>query len=163
MANQNANKREINIASGTLNRPLEAIVASLLHEVCHFYNDTILNVQDCSRNGTYHNKYFKQTAEKHGLICTKTDTYGYSKTSPSDKLLEWLLVHDKFREIEMCRINPEFTAISVSTGNNSTQAPTRRRTVNTNRYICPCCGLIVRATKSVNIICGDCIETMMEA
>ena len=54
-------KREINIASGTLNRPLENIVASLLHEMVHFYNDTILHVQDCSRGGTYHNKRFAKT------------------------------------------------------------------------------------------------------
>lgn len=159
---KDTHKREINIASGTLNRPLEAIAASLLHEAVHYYNDTILNIQDCSRNNSYHNKYFKQTAEEHGLVCTKTEKYGFSKTTPSDRLLEWLLVHDEFREIEMCRINPEFTAISVSTGNNSTQTPTKRRTVNTSRYICPCCGLIVKAPKDVNIICGDCVETMME-
>jgi hypothetical protein len=31
-------RREINIASGTLNRPLEDITASLLHEMVHMYN-----------------------------------------------------------------------------------------------------------------------------
>lgn len=42
-------KREINIASGTLNRPLEEVTASLLHEMVHMYNDTVLNIQDTSR------------------------------------------------------------------------------------------------------------------
>ena len=56
-------RREINIASGTLDRPLEAVTASLLHEMVHMYNDLILNIQDCSRGGTYHNKYFKQAAK----------------------------------------------------------------------------------------------------
>ena len=44
-------RREINIASGTLDRPLEAVTASLLHEMVHMYNDLILNIQDCSRGG----------------------------------------------------------------------------------------------------------------
>ncbi len=34
------------LASGTLNRPLEAITASLLHEMVHMYNDTVLNISD---------------------------------------------------------------------------------------------------------------------
>ena len=56
-------RREINIASGTLNRPLEDITASLLHEMVHMYNDTVLNIQDTSRGGTYHNKEFAKEAD----------------------------------------------------------------------------------------------------
>ena len=59
-------RREINIASGTLDRPLELICASLLHEMAHMWNDTILNIQDCSRGGTFHNRHFKEAAEAHG-------------------------------------------------------------------------------------------------
>ena len=36
---QGEGKREINIASGTLDRPLENILASMLHEMVHEYND----------------------------------------------------------------------------------------------------------------------------
>lgn len=88
---KNNGRREINIASGTLNRPLENICASLVHEMVHMYNDTVLNIQDTSRNGTYHNKAFAKEAEKHGLICTKTEKYGWSHTEPDDTLIEWLL------------------------------------------------------------------------
>ena len=42
-------RREINIASATLNRPIEAVTASLLHEMCHMFNDTVLHIQDTSR------------------------------------------------------------------------------------------------------------------
>lgn len=55
-------KREINIASGTLDRPIEEIVASLQHEMVHIWNDTVMNVQDCSRGGQYHNRHFAQEA-----------------------------------------------------------------------------------------------------
>lgn len=62
-------KREINIASGTLDRPIENIIASLVHEMVHMYNDVVLNINDCSNKGTYHNKQFKneyqRTAKLH--------------------------------------------------------------------------------------------------
>ena len=29
--------------------------------------------------------------------------------------------------------------------------------------VCPCCGQSVRATKAVNILCGDCLCKMVEA
>lgn len=70
---KNDNKREINIASGTLDRPLENIIASLVHEMVHMYNDCILNEQDTSNKGVYHNRIFKREAEAHGLEVTRSD------------------------------------------------------------------------------------------
>lgn len=156
-------KREINIASGTLDRPLELICASLLHEMVHMWNDTVLNLQDCSRGGLYHNKYFKESAEAHGLICERTDLYGYSRTYPSDELIEWLLNHDELREVEMCRVSqvPIAVGVGIHTGNIDTTQIARTRS-NSRRYICPCCHTIIRATRSVNVICGDCLERMFE-
>ena len=158
-------RREINIASGTLNRPLEAICASLLHEMVHYYNDAILNVQDCSRGGTFHNKRFKQAAEEHGLICTKTENYGFSKTSAAPELIEWLLIHDELREVELCRVNPGYTAVGVGVrSSDGGIIPTTTTTKsNSRRYVCPCCRSIVRATRSVNVLCGDCMATMIES
>ena len=52
--------RELNIGAGTLDRPIENVLATLLHEMCHQYNDVVLNVQDCSRGGTYHNQLFQK-------------------------------------------------------------------------------------------------------
>lgn len=156
-------RREINIASGTLNRPLEAVCGSLLHEMVHMYNDTILNRQDTSRNGTYHNRLYKDQAEAHGLICTKTDTYGWSRTEPSDELLNWLLLHDELREIEMCRINPGLIATGIGVHTASGGVPIRTTTrSNSRRYVCPCCNTSVRATRSVNVLCGDCMTAMIE-
>ena len=50
--------REINIGAGTLSRPIENVVATLLHEIVHYWNDQN-GVKDCSRGNTYHNKRFK--------------------------------------------------------------------------------------------------------
>lgn len=39
----------------------------------------------------------------------------------------------------------------------STEPPKRS---STRKYVCPCCKNSVRATKAVNLICGDCMEKM---
>lgn len=156
-------RREINIASGTLNRPLEAITASLLHEMIHMFDDTILNVQDCSRGGTYHSKVFKEQAEAHGLLCSRTEKYGWSHTEPSDILLEWLLIHDELRDIEMCRVNPGYTAVGIG-AHSSNGVPGFVATATTRqhnfRYQCPCCNAIARSGKPIRLICGDCLLPM---
>ena len=54
--------REINIGAGTLSRPIEEVVATLLHEMVHYYND-LQGIKDCSRGNTYHNKNFRKCAE----------------------------------------------------------------------------------------------------
>lgn len=162
---QGEGKREINIASGTLDRPLENILASMLHEMVHEYNDVVLNVQDTSNKGVYHNKIFKREAEAHGLIVTRSAKYGWSHTEPSDELLEFVLDHDELREIELCRANPALVAVSVGghTGNSDGLTPAPPIKTHHRKYLCPCCGNSVRATKEVHIICADCMTFMLEA
>lgn len=155
-------RRELNIGAGTLDRPIEYTVATLLHECCHLANLEILNVQDCSRGGMYHNKYFKAMAESVGLIVTRTEKYGWAHTEPSDALIEWILDHD----IEEIRINrTEPTGIRVVGGNNAASGGLTLTGSNPNshsrKYICPCCGNSVRATKAVNIMCADDMQIMI--
>ena len=154
--------KEINIAAGTLNRPIENTICTLLHEMCHQYNNEIANIQDCSRGGTYHNKHFKACAEAHGLIVERSEKYGWSITSnPSDELLDWILNND-IQEIKLNR--NEYYGIRITGGNAAANggAPTPTTRPNHNhRYVCPCCHAIIRATRCVNILCGDCMETMV--
>ena len=129
----------------------------------HQYNNEIANIQDCSRGGTYHNKYFKQTAEAHGLIVTRSEKYWWSITSPSDELLDWILNND-IQEIKLNR--NEYYGIRITGGNTAANggAPTPTAKPNHHRrYVCPCCHTVIRATKIVNIICSDCGETFIVA
>ena len=133
--------------------------------MAHMYNDTVLEVSDTSRGGTYHSKVFKQAAEPHGLVCTRTEKYGWSDTSTilSDELIEWVLLHDEFREIELCRTSPGFVAFGVGSkaADGSTPTPTVVKT-NSHRFVCPKCGMIARTTRAAQLICGDCMEVMEE-
>ena len=156
-------KREINIGSGTLNRPLEEITATLLHEMCHMYNDTILKVQDCSNNAMYHNKYFKQAAEEHGLNVEKVPRYGWTLTSLNDDMFMWIAEHDEFREFDFVR--PDYEALlKIGTGTSTTTTKTgaSSKKGHSIKYQCPACGNSCRATKQINIVCGDCMVPMVE-
>lgn len=154
-------RHEINIGAGTLDRDIEYTVATLLHEMCHMYNDTVLHIQDCSRGGMYHNKQFKQTAESVGLIVTKSDRYGFAHTAPSDDLIGWILNND-IQEIKINR--NEASGIRV-TGGKTGSAAAAGKTSNSHsiKYTCPNCGNSVRATKKVNIACMDCMMLMITA
>ena len=158
-------KREINIASGTLDRPLENILASLVHEMVHMLCDTVLNIQDTSNRGVYHNGIFKREAEAHGLSVTRSEKYGWSHTEPADRLLQFVIDHDELREIEMYRANPAMVSVGIGThtGNSNGIKPVGKVPTHHRKYVCPLCGCSCRATKVINIACLACGEHMIEA
>ena len=153
---------EINIGAGTLARPIENVVATLLHEMVHYFNH-INGVQDCSRGNTYHNRRFKEAAEARGLIISHSDKYGWSHTEPSDELLEFVL---KYGLTEILINRNEATCFRVGGGsgahNGGASGALPPRTSSTRKYVCPCCGMSVRATRTVRIACIDCDEQMIE-
>ena len=152
---------EINIGAGTLSRPIEEVAATLLHEMVHYHN-YLHGVQDCSRGNTYHNRKFKDAAEERGLIVTHSDKYGWSHTSPSDRLLEFIMDND-LTDILINR--NEFGSFRITgTGTHSgtpTMGGEAPRRSSSRKYVCPCCGMRVRATKVVNIACMDCDEQLL--
>lgn len=151
---------EINIGAGTLARPIEEVAATLLHEMVHYWNYE-RGVQDCSRGNTYHNRRFKEAAESRGLTVEHSDKYGWSHTSPADKLLEFVINND-LTDILINR--NEFSGFQMTgTGTHSgTGIPTTPKKSSSRKYVCPCCGMSVRATKIVNIGCLDCGAKMIE-
>lgn len=151
---------EINIGAGTLARPIEEVAATLLHEMVHYWNYE-QGIQDCSRSNTYHNRRFKEAAESRGLIVKHSDKYGWSHTSPAETLLEFVIEND-LTDILINR--NEFSGFQIGgTGTHSgTAVPTTPKKSSSRKYICPCCGMSVRATKVVNIGCLDCGVKMIE-
>lgn len=74
---------EINICAERMNRPVEDILETLCHELSHLYNN-VLGIEDCNA-AQYHNKNFKKTAEKFGLIVDKYPGRGWALTSLSEE------------------------------------------------------------------------------
>lgn len=152
---------ELNISADWLTRPIENVVATLIHEMVHIYH--LMNgIQDCSRGGSYHNQKFRDEAERHMLKVDKSEKYGWTITSPTDELLEYIL-EKGWGEILTGKGAAWglFGGSGGSTPTGSTPgstAPSQPRKGNSRRYQCPKCKNIVRATKDLNIICGDCGE-----
>ena len=117
---------EINICAEHLARPFEQI-----------------GVQDTSRGGTYHNKKYKEAAEQHGLTVGKDAKYGWTVTTLNDEAKAFVAsFQDKKFELH----RKSFPKIPGA-------AKTKQ---STRKYVCPMCGTIIRATKEVHVVCGDC-------
>ena len=158
--NENGNASyELNISADYLNRPIENVVATLIHESVHLY--CLQNgIKDTSNRGVYHNKRFKDIAENMGhLIIDKHETYGWTITSPSDDTIEFCLSYG-FEDIKISRQ----TAFSFGgftggkAGNGNAPVPKTKKPSSTRKYQCPCCGNSFRATKVLRVLCMDCNE-----
>lgn len=140
----NEERYHINISSDYLDRPINNIMSTLIHEMCHLYaieND----IQDTSRSGIYHNKRFKQIAESHGLFVDEADKIGWSVTSLTPKTEKYIENVCPISEIRIIKKRPSTCGCTKPKNKQSSR-----------KYICPSCGLIVRATKDCRISCLDC-------
>ena len=152
-------RHELNIGAGTLDRPIEDIVATLIHECCHLY--AMQNgIQDTSRGNAYHNKRFKKIAEARDLIISYHSTIGWSVTEPSENLLDFI-IEQGWTDIMMNRNEFSYIPTGAGSGNSTGKTPPKGKPTHTRKYQCPCCGNSVRATKEVNILCMDCNEQMI--
>lgn len=159
---KDSNRHELNIDAGTLSRPIEDLTATMVHEMVHLY--CIANkIQDTSRGGTYHNKRFKDEAEKRHLHIEYDKKIGYSMTNPTPELCDFVIAQG-WQDITMTR-----WGIDIKTGGSNGSKSTaqneeggEKKKSSTRKYQCPCCGQSVRATKVVNIICGNCMKKMEE-
>ena len=154
---------ELNIGADYLDRPIENIVATLIHEGCHLY--AMQNgIKDTSNRGVYHNKRFKALAEDRGLIIEKHSRYGWTITTPSEATINFC-IDNNLQEVLITRhTGITFTGVGTGKNGNGTPVkPTAPKKGNSIKWICPCCGAIVRSTKILNIVCGDCNEKFIQA
>ncbi len=143
---------EINIGAERLDRPIASTMATLIHEMVHYYCH-LNGIQDTSRGNTYHNKRFKEEAEKRGLLIDYDQKIGYSITQPSPALKKFCTTQHWRNKLTLSRAG--------TFGDDSTPKP--KKPSSTRKYICPCCGQSIRATKDVNILCLDCKQQMEKA
>ncbi len=175
---------ELNVTAEYADRSLLEIAETLLHEMSHQFaceND----IDDCSRSGMYHNKKFARIASEHGLSVKKTEENGFSKTTLTAEAAqiinrfefgEELIYRRSTMEREEVldlieKLIPEDTPdreivirdtyTGVCEGKlKITKTGIKPKSSSTRKYICPECGMSVRATRMVNLKCGDCNLTM---
>lgn len=155
---------ELNIAAEVLDYPIEELLDTVIHEQVHIYC-RVNQISECSRNGTYHNKKFKELAESHGLKCVYTGgAYGWNTTAAeNDMLLEYAL-EKGYSEMAIARKSSRPVRIGGTAQQGGGRLPAgEKRPSSTRKLICSGgCGQTVRATKAVNIICGNCLVPMIE-
>lgn len=141
---------EINVDPRWFNSRTPADVAeTLLHEMCHYYNK-VNDIKDCS--GNVHNKKFKSSAERVGLIVEKGKGVGFGYTSMSDVLKTYMeeVVKPSEEAFEYFRTVP----MKLSEGGSG-------RKKKTFTYTCPDCGQTVKGKRDISIKCGDCDVLML--
>lgn len=155
---------EINISSASLNQECAFLAGVLVHEMVHEYCAEH-GIKDTSNNGVYHNKNFKHIAETHGLEVEHHPKYGWTITSPGLELLDFIEEQgwQDFQMVESLNLLDVLGTLPKG-GNSGAGAETRtKKPSSTRKYICPKCSNSCRATKVINLICGDCMEKMVVA
>lgn len=136
---------EINISPEYLSQPVEVICEVLLHEMVHLFN-RLNSVKDCTSNGQYHNKVFRNSAEQHGLHAEQVSKYGYKKTSLKPETLEFI------KSLDLSAFNLyRDAAVKFKTTAEESKKPS-----STRIYFCPKCKTLIRATKEVRVRCDVC-------
>lgn len=157
--------REINLCAEYLNRQPEFVITTLLHEMCHLYSIQN-NIQDTSRNGTYHNAKFKEIAEKSALIVNKSDKYGFCITTPTNELIEYVKENCRVGcfKLERMKTYRDGTPKTTTTGKDGKERTISRTKQSMRKYTCPACGLIARVSKDATgkLMCIDCQEILVE-
>lgn len=154
----------------------------LLHSRQSFYLVIVrCCLKDCSRSGRYHNKRFKEIAESHGLTVFRTDTDGWAHTELQEETrkiissFEWNspLLYRKIEVQDLVglfgMLDDEEISEIIDNGQDSHEDASRKvdsrgrivKPSSTRKYACPICGMSVRATREVNIKCGDCNVQML--
>lgn len=158
------NFNEINISAEHLDRAIEKVIATLQHELIHYY--CMLNgIQDTCQLGRYHNKNFKNEAEKRGLKISQAKYIGWSVTEPTLEFIQVLKENGIEKPVDM---NRDGYAVGTMIGiqgkgpNGTNGVDGTKPKSSTRKYQCMCCGNSLRATKDLNILCMDCNEQFIK-
>ena len=74
---------EVLVAGEGLGRGAAEVLATLLHEAAHGLC-VARRIRDTSRGGRYHNRAYRQMAERVGLTVTQSKQYGFAHTTLGD-------------------------------------------------------------------------------
>lgn len=132
---------EINVSAQSLNREINDICGTLLHEMCHLSNKQ-KEIKDCS--GKIHNKKFKLEAERVGFEVERDKRVGWGYTSNSPRLDTYISE----------TIKPDANVFNLYRSIVPTvKGPTQKRVF---KYVCPQCGQKLNGKEGCNVICGKC-------
>ena len=97
-------------------------------------------------------------------VAYKHDIYGWTITTLTPETGTWLEEALGGEAINAARLREGGKAGGASTGKSGSGRAGGGKSKNRSiKYICPKCGAIIRATREVNVVCGDCEEVFERA
>ena len=145
---------EIALNPNTMDRTLEAVLSTLVHEMTH------LEQQEYGTPGKkgHHNKEWVKLMERVGLIPSDTGEPGGKQTGR--KVTHYIdpegVFVDALQELTDAGFDlPYFTA-PVDAGG------AKKKDLSKIKRTCPCCDAKAWAKQGMRIICGDCEQDMIE-
>lgn len=157
-------KYEINIAAEYLCLDFYETMDTLLHEMVHLYCK-VKGIKDTSRGGTYHNKRFKEECLRRGFYYAsdqpdQKNGWAYPKiTEDTKKIIDSF----PFRKEVFTIARATFGQLPGETPEEDGSEPAEQERNHSIKWICENCGITVRSTKVVRILCGDCNQMMIES
>lgn len=155
---------EINLSAEYINLSFVETMDTLMHEMVHLYN-LVHNIQDVSRNGTYHNKKFLERALKSGFIYPydKPDPkYGFSYVKLAPQTIAILNELPIKKEVFCIARKKPHEIAQIQYDENSSEIKELKSTTNSFRWVCPSCDLIIRSSKpDIYVICGACNKVLI--
>jgi len=132
-----------NLCAESLNRPMNDILNTLIHEMVHLYCH-INNIDECKNN--YHNVRFKTQCELVGLACEQMPRYGWASTKLTPELKK-----------EIKALKAKKSAFAVFRHDESKRM---RKGSKLKKWQCPKCGTNIRVGYTQEnfpgVICCDC-------
>jgi len=93
-----------------------------------------------------------------GILVEKSPQSGWCITTPSPEFTALVKKHCRAGCFKLERIKTyrDGTPKTTTVGPDGREKTISRTKQSSRKYICPACAMAVRATKEVNLICGDC-------
>lgn len=145
---------EIALNPTTMDRTLEAVLSTLVHEMTH------LEQQEHGTPGKkgHHNKEWVRYMERVGLIPSDTGEPGGKQTGR--KMTHYIDPEGVFVEALNRLVDTGFDLPYFTTPVEGSAA--KKKDLSKVKRTCPCCDAKAWAKQGMRIICGDCEQDMIE-
>lgn len=147
---------EITVAAEFLSRTIIDVAGTMLHEMIHLYCE-VNNIKDTSNGNVYHNKKYRDEAERHGLICEKAPVFGYAFTKPNDEAKDFIASINVDEKAFLWTRNNMLALLDADNANDDGKdTKPKKPRKKANVYICNGCEAEIKSKKEIHATCVDC-------
>ena len=144
---------EIAMNPNTMDRTLEAVLSTLVHEMTHLEQE---EYGEHKPKGGNHNKEWVKLMERVGLIPSDTGAPGGKKTGR--KMTHYIEEGGRFQTALNALLADGF---SLPYFTQPKAAAEKKKDLSKVKFTCPCCDSKAWAKAGMRLVCGECEEPML--